>query len=308
MRAFANFIMAGRLQAMLVAATSSVLSLLLPPFTAVLAYVGAGALMLVTLRLGASEGARVMAGALLATALFGFLAMGQAVPVVIATLILWFPAWVLATVLRGSQSLAWTLQLATGMALLGVLLAYLLLGDPAAHWRQLLEPLGEMALGQAEVELSREQVQALLDQASTMMTGAVAAALLLGLLLSLVLARSWQAMLYNPGGFRSEFHALAMPGWMGAAALGCMLGARFMAGGAGAFLLQAGLVALVPFLFVGLAVVHATAARFGLKPAWLAVMYALLLFLPEAVVMVAVLGVLDGWFRFRRSASGTGAA
>jgi hypothetical protein len=33
-----------------------------------------------------------------------------------------------------------------------------------------------------------------------------------------------------------------------------------------------------------------------------------LLFLPEAVVLVAVLGVLDGWFRFRRSASGTGAA
>jgi hypothetical protein len=308
MRVFANFIMAGRLQAMLVAATGSVLSLLLPPFTAVLAYVGAGALMLVTLRLGAVEGARVMAGALLVTALFGFLALGQGVPVMIATLILWFPAWVLATVLRGSQSLSWTLQLATGMALLGVLLVHMLLGDPAAHWRALLEPLGEQALSQAELEMSGEQVRELLHQASTMMTGAVAATLLLGLLLSLVLARSWQALLYNPGGFRSEFHALALPGWMGAVALGCMLGARYAAADLGAFLLQAGLVVLVPFLFVGLAVAHATAARFGLKPAWLVVLYALLLALPQAVVLVAVLGVLDGWFRFRRNASGTGAA
>ena len=308
MRAFANFIMAGRLQAMLVAASSSVLSLLLPPITAVFAYVGAAALMLVTLRLGSVEGARLMAGALLATGLFGFLVLGHALPVMIATLILWFPAWVLATVLRGSQSLTWTLQLATGMALLGVLMVYMLLGDPAARWREVLEPLGELALNQAEVGMSRAQVQELLYQASTMMTGAVAAALLLGLLLSLVLARGWQALLYNPGGFRSEFHALALPGWMGAVALGSMLGARFVAEGAGAFLLQVGLVTLVPFLFVGLAVAHATAARFGLRPVWLVVLYALLLFVPQIVVLVAVLGVLDGWFRFRRKASGTGAA
>jgi uncharacterized protein YybS (DUF2232 family) len=65
-------------------------------------------------------------------------------------------------------------------------------------------------------------------------------------------------------------------------------------------------VALVPFLFVGLAVVHATAARLGLKPAWLVALYVLLLFLPQALVLVVVLGVLDGWFRFRRNASGTG--
>lgn len=306
MRAFANFIMAGRLQAMLVAASSAVLSLLLPPVTAVLAYVGAGALMLVTLRLGPAEGARVMAGALLATGLFGWLALGQPVPVVIATLILWFPAWVLATALRGSQSLTWTLQLATAMALLGVLLAHLLVGDLAARWAEVLQPLGEMAAQQAE--LNPEEVRQLLDQVSGMMTGAVAATLLLGLLLSLALARGWQALLYNPGGFRQEFHALALPGWMGAVALGCLLGARFVAGTLGALLLQVGLVALVPFLFVGLAVLHATAARLGLKPAWLVALYVLLLILPQALVLVVVLGVLDGWFRFRRKASGTGAA
>ena len=308
MRAFANFIMAGRLQAMLVAATSSVLSLLLPPITAVLAYVGAGALMLVTLRRGAGEGARVMGGALLATGLFGWLALGHPVPVVIATLILWFPAWVLATVLRGSQSLSWTLQLATAMGVLGVLLAHVLVGDPAAHWRELLEPLGELLMRQAELELSAQQVQELLQQAASLMTGAVAAALLLGLLLSLVLARSWQALLYNPGGFRSEFHALALPGWIGAMALLCLVGARFAAEGLGAFLLQIGLVVMVPFLFVGLAVLHATAARLGLKPLWLAVLYLLLLFLPQALVLVVVLGILDGWFRFRRSTAGSGAA
>ncbi len=306
MRVIANFIMAGRLQAMLVAASSSVLSLLLPPITAVLAYVGAGALMLVTLRLGPTEGARVMGGALLATGLFAWLALGQPVPVVIATLILWLPAWVLATVLRGSQSLAWTLQLATAMALLGVLLAHVLVGDLAARWREILQPLSELASQQAE--LNQEQVQALVYQVADLMTGAVAATLLLGLLLSLALARGWQALLYNPGGFRQEFHALALPGWMGAMALACLLGARFVAGEAGALLLQIGLVALVPFMFVGLAVVHATAARLGLKQVWLVALYVLLLLLPQAVVLVVVLGVLDGWFRFRRNASGTGAA
>ncbi len=299
MRALANFIMRGRLPAMLVAATSSVLSLLLPPVTAVLAYVGAGALMLVTLRRGVAEGALVLVGALLATGLFGYLSLGQAQPVVIATLILWLPAWLVAGVLRISRSLPWAVLAATGFGLVAVLLVYAWVDDPAASWRGLLEPLAQEALRHQELGMQPDQVQQLLQQASSMMTGTVAAALVLGLLLSLMLARGWQALLYNPGGFRTEFQQLALPGWFSAITLAGLLLARFTSGTMAAVVLQMGLVVLVPLLFVGTAVVHGIAVKRRLRPWWLISFYVLLFVLPEVVVLVVVIGVLDGWFRFR---------
>lgn len=306
MRALANFIMAGRLKAMLVAATSAVASLLLPPVTAVLAYVGAGAVVLVTLRRGGAEGALVMFGALLATGLFGYLTLGQPVPVVASTGLLWLPAWLVAVVLRYSRSLTRALQAATALGVAAVLLVYAWVGDPAAQWRDLLTPLLGPALEQGAFGSDPQQAQALLDQVAAMMTGTVAAALVLGLLLSLMLARSWQALLYNPGGFRSEFHALAMDRWMGLVTVACLAMARFADGAAAALLGQLALVALVPFLFVGLAVIHGLAARLRIKPLWLLVVYGLVLFMPQALVLLLVLGVLDGWFGFRSRVGGSG--
>jgi hypothetical protein len=66
-----------------------------------------------------------------------------------------------------------------------------------------------------------------------------------------------------------------------------------------------GLVVLVPLLFVGTAVAHGIAAKRQLRPWWLIGFYLLLMLLPQAVVLVVVIGVLDGWFRFRERVPGT---
>jgi hypothetical protein len=296
--------MAGRMQAMLVAAASAILSLLMPPITAPFTYVGSAAVMLVTLRRGPQEGLLVLAGAALATALLARLAVGQPVAVVVAMLLLWLPGWLVAWVLRRTVSLARALQSAAAIGGVSILAVYALLGDPAPQWKELLQALLGTALEQGAMELEPGQMDRLLNEAARMMTGTMAAALVLGLIVSLLLARWWQSLLYNPGGFRQEFHPLALPPLMAWLTLGLLLGARLTEGLAASLSLQLGLVAIVPYLFVGLAVLHGLAAKAGTRPGWLVALYVVLLLVPQAAVVLVVLGLLDTWGRFRTRLGG----
>ena len=61
MKALADFIVSGRLQALLVAAASGVLAFLAPPWSTLLVYLGAACIALVTLRIGPSKGLQVLA-------------------------------------------------------------------------------------------------------------------------------------------------------------------------------------------------------------------------------------------------------
>ena len=60
-------------------------------------------------------------------------------------------------------------------------------------------------------------------------------------------------------------------------------------------------VMLVAFGIQGLAIVHAIVVARDKSKAWLVTMYVLLvIMLPQMVMMLATLGVLDQWFNFRK--------
>src|SRR5690606_11833188 len=63
-------------------------------------------------------------------------------------------------------------------------------------------------------------------------------------------------------------------------------------------------VALFMYLFQGIATVHRTVAARGWSPAWLVVMYAFLLLVPQVVLFVACLGLADSWFAGRGPGDG----
>ena len=53
-------------------------------------------------------------------------------------------------------------------------------------------------------------------------------------------------------------------------------------------------------MFQGLALGHAVVKQFGNNPAWLVVMYVVIVFsMPYGLLFAAVLGILDNWFDFR---------
>jgi hypothetical protein len=292
MRGLAAFVLSGRTRAVLVAVGFAILSLLLPP----VGYLGAAVVGLVTLRSGAIEGLLVGAGASLAAGVLSTVALGTAFPVVALIALLWLPVWALAQVLRRVPSQGVTLSLGAFAALGAVLLAYALPGSPAERWQGLLEETLVPAFAAQGVTLDPEVVTRLAE----VMTGVVAAAALLGASVSLFIARWWQATLFNPGGFGTEFRALRADRRLAVGTLVVLAGLLVLGGEPRRLAAELMLVALVVFSLQGLAVAHGLLA--GRRQAGLslgALYVAVVLLWPYPLLVLGAVGLVDTWVDFR---------
>lgn len=300
MRALAGFIVAGPMQATLVIALFTALSFLAPPLTSILGYAGAAALALYTLYAGAGVGLVALVGAAAATGVLTQLALHQGLAVVVTSLLLWLPVWLAALGLRASGSLALAMLVLTGLAMLLVLLIFALLGDPGSWWEQRLELLAEALAGQPELAIDREAVTQAIATVAPLMTGAMAAGLSFAALTCVILGRWLQAMLVNPGGLRRDFYALRLNRIVSLAAIAVVALATLELGILSNLALQWSLIGVVPFLFVGLAVMHATLANLKAAKGWLIALYVLMSLLPQVLLMVVLVGILDPWLELRR--------
>ena len=292
MKALAAFIMRGRMQATIVASVLVVLALLLTP----LGVVSAAVVGLVALRQGVREASLVMLMGALALALLGLLLFGQPMALALTGILLWLPLVILGEVLRITRSLRLAVELAVLGGFLLVGLQYLLLGDVAAFWQ---ETLGQY-LGQfMNPELVSEQER--LEMAAAIapwMAGGLGAAWFLQLVVSLFLARGWQAALYHPGGFGEEFYQLRLGRWQ--LILVPVLLVAGMLAGTPALFSQLGLVGMSAFFVQGISVVHALTSRNKSGQYWLIGFYFLLIIgMPASFTAVSAAGYADGWLNIR---------
>ncbi|MCW8847803.1 MAG: DUF2232 domain-containing protein [Sedimenticola sp.] len=294
MQALASFVMRGVPQAVMVIILLAALSLLLPPAS----IFSAAAVALVTLRSGAIPGVLILGLATGVSGIIALFALGGFNLAIGFLILLWLPAWLLALVLRSSRSLSLVVM---GALLLGVVMIggqFIQTGDPVAEWRSLLTPFVESLVEAQLVETSQQAT--LVSLMASWMPGIVAAGFFLQLLASLFIGRWWQSMLYNPGGFRAEFHQLRLPKVL-AIVLLILVGMMFVQTGSGVSLVEYALVLLVSAWFIhGLALAHGVVGHLGSSSGWLIGIYLLLLFaLPHTVIVLAVVGIADAWFDFR---------
>ncbi len=292
MRFLADFSMRGRMQAIAVAATNLMLSLLLPP----LSLVAAAVVALVTLRQGWREGLNTLLASSLAAGLLGAIVLGDFVSPAGYGLMLWLPAWAVALALRHTRDLGWTFELMVVLGLIGVASVYWISPDVAGFWYARIEQAFGSWRGQAGVDLA--QWQAYLAAVARHMTGIVAAGIVSSLALSLLLARWWQALLYNPGGFRAEFLALRLHKPVAYLALGLVGVAMVLEAQAREAVVNLLLVLAVLYVVAGTAILHAIFAGRGYK-ALLFGLYGLMLFVPHVLPPVALVGLSDAWFDWR---------
>lgn len=295
MQGLARVAMRGPLPAIFLIASFALLAL---PFGPALLVSGA-LLGLVTLRHGATAGLQALAGAgvLAAVAVYGL--TGRLGPAAVTVVASWIPVWVAAAVLRrtGSQGRALA---GLGFWVVGFALAMRVrYPDVRGFWRERLSALTAMVEAEGGKFLTPEQVELY----GNLMHGASVALIYLVLASMLLLARAWQAGLYNPGGFRSEFHALRLPGWI--SPVGAMVAlaslALSVAERAGGLADDAIIVLLLMFAVQGLAVVHAVADAKALTRLWLVGLYILMILVPQLVMpLLATAGIADRIVDFRR--------
>ncbi|HEN8714491.1 TPA: hypothetical protein U8203_005130 [Pseudomonas putida] len=283
MRALADFIMRGRVQATLVVVVSAVLPLLF--------WLSAAAGSLVLLRRGFKDASTVIAfGLLPAVAIWAF---GDP-----STLLVLLGTLGLAALLRAGHS--WNRVLLSSVVL-G--LVYSLILD--AVLRETFEVLAK-ALSEALPQVEGKPVIPG-ELIGPVLVASTAVMLQLFSVLALMLARYWQAALYNPGGFGREFRALKLPravmlALVAAMVLGPFIGPQFIV------LASASSLVLV---LAGIALMHGLVAQGRLAGFWLVGMYVTLplimqLIYPLLVVLAIVDSLID--FRGRKSPEGNDSA
>ena len=218
-------------------------------------------------------------------------------PALFLALLSWVPLWVLAAVLRHTRSQGAALAAGGLIAAATVVGARLYLGDPAAWWTKVLEDFFSWFSVSSDWG-------AFIDRIAPLMTGVVAAGALLGLAVTLVLARWWHAVLDRPGGFGEEFRALRLPRHSGYAALVLCAVAWFGSGWASDLAFEWLMILVVLFGLQGVALVHYVVKRRNASVAWLAGLYVALAIVPqpgsEVALGLALAGLSDIWVDYRR--------
>jgi hypothetical protein len=275
MRALAEYVMKGRAQAVIAAALAT--------GTVLFAWVGAAVIALVTLRKGSGQGSYVLLWAMLPAVVMA--AMGDTGPV--TTLL---GVMLAALALRSTSSWSWALVAAviSGLMTASLLLTFgrgyleeilTLLGDTLA---QLASKGGDSAIMPAQPSV--QQVAGLLGLSNAFTV-----------VMCLILARWWQALLYNPGGFSTEFQGLRLPpqltvGLLIAGLVLSMLGADYR--------LWAVIFA-VPFVFAGFALAHGLAAKKQLNSNWLKIFYISWLLFDPLKALLLIVAIVDSWLHIR---------
>ena len=282
MRAIAEFIMRGRMQATLVVAGCAALPLLY--------WLGAAAGCLVLLRRGLRDALGVLAlGLLPALAWWLYSDDPRALLVLLGSASL-------ALVLRASES--WNRVLLVSIAM-GVVFSVVLGTAFAPQIEMLAQALIKVMpslLGDVYQKLSVDEQAHFASLIAPVLTGLIAALLQIVSVLSLLVGRYWQALLYNPGGFGREFRAIRFP--LGLAML--LLAFMLLGPNIGPQMAMLTPLCSVPLVFAGLALIHGLVAQKRLARFWLVGLYVtLLLFMQLIYPLLVVLAIVDSLIDFR---------
>ena len=290
MRALAEFIMRGRMQAILVVGVAAALPMLF--------WLSAAAGSLVLLRRGLNDALSVLVWAIVPALAWWYFGDPRTLLVLLGSL-------GLALLLRNQASWARVMLCSVGLGLLYVWGLAAVFGEPIAALAGELQKVLPETLSGAYEQFSDEERARLGALLAPVLTGLLAALLQIVTLLSLMLARYWQAALYNPGGFGGEFRALRFPPVVAimllvGMLLGPSLGAQF------AVLTP---LCSVPLVFAGVALMHGLVAQGRLPRFWLVGLYVtLVLFMQLIYPLLVVLAIVDSLFDFRGRAAGKNGA
>jgi len=275
MRGLAEYAMHGRRQAIIVVVLTGLFPLV---YCLSAAVVG-----LVNLRKSATEGLIILLWSLLPAALLWM--AGDSTPV-----ILMLSTAILGQVLKYKESWSRVIMLGTVLAILTQL---------SLVWQE--GYVAELvSIVEEAIDLQRSQgvvVEYSASEVVNLLLGFYGAYHFTTVISCLVLARWWQAALYNPGGFKTEFHQLRLePGFA------VLLAGFILAALTGVPPLSSWLAIMcIPPLLGGLALLHYLVAWKKLGFSWIVMVYLLALFISPVVIL---LGLADSIVNFRKRITG----
>jgi hypothetical protein len=285
----AAYIMRGRLQAMIVASTLALLSLIVPPVS----IVSSATVALVTLRRGALDGLSVLGCSSIAAGLLGYFLIGNYQFALLYVMVLWIPVWIISVVLREGRHLSLAIEIAILLGIIGVIGFYFYIDNPVSMWKKVL-------IQMVPANASVENIQHTIEMLAHIMTGVVAAGSVFGLLFGLFLGRWWQALLYNPGGFKQEFLSLKTQPRLALTSIAIVAFAWFASGTFSEIAWNVSILLFVLYTFIGSSILHTVFGRMKFARYLVPMFYVTLFLIPHAMLPVAIVALIDPWLDLRK--------
>ena len=261
MRALATYLLRGNKEAIIVVLVCSMLALIIPIFGLFNAVI----IGLVTLRLGANKGL-MLSGISSAVIVSGIMfagvmpeeSEGQELVAIFQWVISLLALVVLCSVLRYTRSLKTCMLSALGAGVVAIFGFRLFVSDTVAWWQQ--SAFKEFFNMSVETMMAQQATvdHRMVETWSAILVGVFVATFVASLFIHLFLARSWQAAMFNPGGFKEEFSELAYGRYTAIFAIACfvlfsMLGVENLIG----FVCLSGLVPIgLMYIYYGAAVMQ----------------------------------------------------
>ncbi|MFK7890321.1 MAG: DUF2232 domain-containing protein [Granulosicoccus sp.] len=284
---------------LLTAAGAGILVLLISTLSMLCLIASAAVVAFVALRHGEMAAVKVAGSCLLLLVLVSLILYGSALHIPLIAVIYWLPAIVAAFLLARTVRLEISIIAIVLFGLVAVVAFVMLVGNVTDFLQNQFLEATRLATEQSESGASMitdEQQQTIVERVAWVIPGAFGVSVMSIALGALFLARSWQAELFNPGGFQKEFHGLKLGRSVSLAAV-LVIALAMMQGGQ-----LSGAVAMVIIfgLFLqGLAVVHSLVKQRQMNRLWLHGMYIFVLLLPHTLLLLAALGLTDNLFNLR---------
>lgn len=282
-------------------------------FIPVVGIVGVLIAALVTLIKGVAEGALFIIAATLPFIItFAITGTGEPTPPLVAwaavgvAVLSNILTWVFAVMMRRQTSFSLILQIAALLGVLVISIVHLVYPNVADWWGTQLQSyyaqataaIAKGAARTAAVVPNDTQLESI-NLTKQYATGLMVAAILFNAILQLVVAKWWQAIVFNPGSLREELQTVR---------LSQLAGVLFIVSLILSYLGNSVVLDIMPVLYLlfcaaGLSFIH---YLFGLvnsptKWFWISVLYIALIFsLPTSALLVAVMALFDIWFDGRK--------
>jgi hypothetical protein len=283
LKALAEFILRGRLQALIVALIGSFFPL-----------ISTSAVALVSLCKGTKEGTLLFLWVSLALVLLQ--QSGSENPLLTAVTIVSLGIMVLAAeVHRVMASWQWTLLAIVVVAVVSAQGFAMLMGSSVTSLVATAQDLLNAVKSQGQ------DAQTSIVLSESMLLGLVATILAIGSIMSLMLARWWQAGVQKPGGFQKEFHGFSIDAKIAVILIVILVVGQFFSQSAQIW----ADIAALPLIVAGIALVHFAVKLFGQGRQWLALLYVGMIMVGKPVtLLLVVLGLTDSLIDLRSRLEG----
>ena len=297
----AKYTLKGPYQAAAVVGTLAVLSVFLPPVlggNALAVMIGSLCMLLscvlvslIILTQGLDSGLKPIVVSVLGITLVAWVVVNAPMLGLWVGLVQWLPIILLSQTLRSTRSLGLTLLAGVALGIVAIAAQHLLLGPMDEELvAQALQNMAGPAQSAAEMEVA-------LVQFARLFVLALVPMVYLFVVLILLIARWTQASLAETKAFGEEFRALALgktPAMIGLALVALSFWLQQP------WLVSLVFLAVIAFMFQGIAVVHARLGPLRNGRVFLVVFYVLMFVIQKAVALTAFTGVIDNWLAFRK--------